>query len=170
MNDERKYTIKKILFGLMTVAVIACLVFLLMSMIFGLGFAEDAKYIMCMDQVNIRMGASTGADSVGWLEPCDVVYPDGKQKNGFMHCEIPSVEAGEGWIHKGYLVDDKPEKVNQKAYVTGSGKVQARKNVNGKRTRWLKPGGELRVYWYSDNWCITDCGYVMTDFLELDGE
>ena len=151
------------------IIVIAAVAFFILSILFGLGVAEDEQYVLCMDRVNIRLGASSRSDEIGWLEPGDIVYPDGKKKNGFVHCEIPSSEAGEGWVHRGYLVDYKPEKVNVKGVVTGNAKVQARKNVDGKRTRWLKPGGELKVYWWSDEWCLTDCGYVRSEFIELDG-
>ena len=140
-------------------------VFLLRS----IGIAEG-KYVLCMDRVNIRMGASSRSDQVGWLEPGDIVYPDGRKRNGFIHCEIPQIEAGEGWIHQGYLVEEKPERINCSGTVTGNGKVKARKYVDGKRTRWLKPGGELRVYWWTDEWCLTSCGYVRSEFIELDGE
>ena len=152
------------------IVVIAAVIFFLVSVISGLGLAEEGRYVLCMDRVNVRLGASSRSDEIGWLEPGDVVYPDGKKKNGFIHCEIPSIEAGEGWVHKGYLVDDQPERMNRTGIIIGNAKVQARKNVDGKRTRWLKPGGEVRVYWWTDDWCLTDCGYVKTDFIELDGE
>lgn len=151
---------------------IVAIVYTVISGLQSIGLAEiyDGRYVLCMDRVNIRLGASSKSDAIGWLEPGDVVYPDGKKKNGYYHCEIPSIEAGEGWVFGGYLVDDKPERAWCKGVVTGNGKVQARKYVKGKRTRWLKPGGVMKVYWVSDEWCITDCGYVMTDFIELVGE
>ena len=147
-------------------AVVAGVILLLNSA----GLAEDARYVMCMDRVNVRLGASSRSDEIGWLEPGDVVFPDGQKKSGFIHCEIPSIEAGEGWVHKGYLVDEPPEKMNRTGIVSSRAKVQARKNVDGKRTRWLKPGGEVRVYWWTSEWCLTNCGYVKTNFIELDGE
>ena len=159
---------------LITAFEIAFIVLVVLGIIFLLqqaGYAEDeAKYVMCMDRVNIRLGASTKTDAIGWLEPGDVVYPDGKIKNGFVHCEIPSIEAGEGWVKKGYLVDDKPKRVDRNATVISNGKLAARKNVKGKRTRWLKPGGELLVYYWSEDWCLTNCGYVQSQYLELDGD
>lgn len=152
------------------IVLLSVVILLALTLINHIGLAEDGMYVICSDRVNVRLGASSRSDDIGWLEPGDVVYPDGKKKNGFIHCEIPSIEAGEGWIHRGYLVDEPPEKMDRAGYVIGNSKVQARKNVSGKRTRWLKPGGEVRVYWWTSEWCLTDCGYVMTDFIELDGE
>lgn len=151
------------------IAVIAAIIFFIFSVLSGVGLADDVQYVICMDRVNVRMGASSRSDEVGWLEPGDVVYLDGQKKSGFVHCEIPSIEAGEGWVHKGYLVDEPPERMNRTGIIVGNAKVQARKNVDGKRTRWLKPGGEVRVYWWTSDWCLTNCGYVRTEFIELDG-
>ena len=148
---------------------LAAMVFFVFSILTSVGLADDVQYVICMDRVNVRMGASSRSDEVGWLEPGDVVYLDGQKKSGFVHCEIPSIEAGEGWVHKGYLVDEPPEKINRTGIIVGNAKVQARKNVDGKRTRWLKPGGEVRVYWWTSDWCLTNCGYVRTEFIELDG-
>ena len=169
-RQARKHNRIQIGITVVEILLVAVLIFAAITLLNNLGIAEDVNYVMCMDRVNIRMGASSRSDCVGWLEPGDTVYPDGKKKNGFIHCEIPSIEAGEGWIHRGYLVDEPPEKMDRAGYVIGNSKVQARKNVSGKRTRWLKPGGEVMVYWWTSEWCLTDCGYVMTDFIELDGE
>ena len=170
----RRYSIHRIGVTIIQAIAFALAIWMIIWFINGLGIAEEwedeGKYVLCMDRVNIRMSPNTKQEPIGWLEPGDVVYPDGKRRNGFIHCEIPSIEAGEGWIHRGYLVNDEPEKMNRTGVIASRWKVKARKNVNGKRTRWLKPGGTVRVYWWSEDWCLTDCGYVMTKFIELDGE
>jgi hypothetical protein len=142
------------------------------------GFAEDyeegyeIRYAICTkgDRVNVRPFPNTKSEPSGWLEPGDVVYLDGKKRNGFCHCVGLNTEAGDGWVHKGYLVDDPPELVNRTGVIAARSKVKARKNVGGARTRWLKPGGTVRVSYWSDIWCVTDCGYVMSKYIELDGE
>ena len=147
----------------------------------SVGFAEDwdehedefiIAYAICTkgDRVNIRRFPNTKHEPDGYLEPGDLVYLDGKKRNGFMHCVGLNTEAGEGWVHRGYLVYDPPEFVNRTGVITARSKVKARKNVDGKRTRWLKPGGTVKVWYWSDTWCVTDCGYVMSKFIELDGE
>jgi uncharacterized protein YgiM (DUF1202 family) len=173
VSEMRRFfqtTAGKIIIALAELAVLVALVSGVILLLEGVGLAEDVQYVICMDRVNVRMGASSRSDEVGWLEPGDVVYLDGRKKGGFVHCEIPSIEAGEGWVHRGYLVDEPPEKMNRTGVITGKSKVQARKNVDGKRTRWLKPGGEVRVYWWTSEWCLTNCGYVKSAFIELDGE
>ena len=134
--------------------------------------AEEPMYVICMpnDRVNIRLGASRTSSSVGWCEAGDLVYYDGITKNGYRHCVGLGVEAGEGWIHKGYLVDEPVEYINKDATVVSKSRLAARKNINGKRTRWLKPGGVVRIYYWTNEWALTNCGYVQSAYLELNGE
>ena len=121
------------------------------------------------DRVNIRKRPTSKSEAEGWLEPGDMVYLDGKKKNGYFHCVGMSNESGEGWVHKGYLVEDVPERMNCYATVVSKGKLAARKHVGGKRTRWLKPLASVKVYYWSEEWCVTNCGYVQTKYLELEG-
>ena len=163
------------------ILLIAIAVYFTITLCNNIGMAEEwdeheeeyqIMYAICTkgDRVNVRPFPNTANEPIGWLEPGDIVYLDGKKKNGFYHCVGINTEAGGGWVHKGYLVEDPPEKMNRTGVITANDKVQARKNVGGKRTRWLKPGGTVKVYYWSDTWCVTDCGYVMSKFIELDGE
>ena len=127
-------------------------------------------YILCDDYVNIRRHPNNNDEPLGRFETGDVVYLDGKKKNGYLHCIDLSLEMCEGWVNRHYVVYDKPIKVCQKATIVSKGRLAARKNVDGQRTRWLKPLAEVKVYWWSDAWCVTNCGYVQTQYLELDGE
>ena len=138
------------------------------------GIAEEeyeTMYAICQpgDRVNIRPFPNRNLTE-GWLETGDEVLVDGRKRNGFIHCVGLNNESGEGWVHKGYLVWDKPERVSCIGTVISRGKLAARKNVGGKRVRWLKPGGTVKVYYVSDEWCVTNCGYVKTEFLELEDE
>ena len=131
---------------------------------------DHVMYVICTpnDIVNVRCTPNTKQEPVGWLEAGDAVYPDGKKRNGFLHCVGLNVEAGEGWVHAGYLVEDKPELLNRHAVIVSKGRLAARKYVNGKRTRWLKPMASLTVFYWSDEWCLTNCGYVQSRYLELE--
>lgn len=139
---------------------------------FSEAYADEEKtaYVICApgDRVNIRVTPSTKREPEGWLEAGDMVYLDGRKKNGFAHCVHMSNESGEGWVHAGYLVDDEPQCVNSTAVIVSKGRLAARKNVGGKRTRWLKPLATLTVYYWSDEWCVTNCGYVQSKFLDLE--
>lgn len=130
----------------------------------------ETGYAICMpnDYVNVRPYPSTRNEPIGWLDPGDEVLLDGRRKNGYVHCICMSNEAGEGWVFAGYIVADKPEMLDCEATVDSNGRLAARKYVNGKRTRWLKPGATLKVYWRSDEWCATNCGYVQTQYLEME--
>ena len=160
---------------LLIAAVIWVAVTLYTSLGLGEAKAEDeyeTRYVICMpgDYVNIRPFPSTKHDSCGYLEPGDEVVTDGRKKNGFVHCVDMNTEASEGWVFAGYLITDKPERVSGTATIVSYGRLAARKYVNGKRTRWLKSGATVKVYYWSDSWVLTDCGYLMTKYLELDGE
>ena len=87
-----------------------------------------------------------------------------------MHCVGLTTEAGEGWVHKGYLVDEEPVYLNQNATIISRGRLAARKYVNGKRTRWLKPLATVKIYYWTSEWAVTNCGYIKSKYLELEGE
>jgi len=132
----------------------------------------EIAYAICAkgDHVNIRRSPGTGQEPSGRLEPGDIVHLDGQKRNGYVHIVGVANEDGEGWVHRGYLVSYPPELVDRDATVVSNGKLAARKNVGGKRTRWLKPGGIVHVWYMAQDWCCTNCGYVMTKHLELEGE
>lgn len=152
---------------------------LLVSAVTNVGVAEEwdeheeefeLAWVICMknDVVNVRQGASRSSCEIGRLESGTMVYLDGKKKHGYVHAVGLNTEYGEGWIHSGYLVDEEPEYVNCTAVIISKGRLAARKYVDGKRTRWLKPGAELKVYYWTDSWSLTNCGYVKSEFLELE--
>ena len=139
----------------------------------GLGEARaeefyDTMYVLCSDFVNVRMTPNKKMEPIGRLEAGDEVTVDGKKKNGYVHCVDMMLESCDGWVFAGYLTSDKPEKVNRKATVVSKGRLAARKYVNGKRTRWLKPQSTLTVWYWTDEWALTNCGYVKTKYLELE--
>ena len=180
-REIRKYSLFRIGVTILEILLIALAVFIAISLYKGAGMAEEwdehereyeIRYVICTkgDRVNVRPFPNTKNDPIGWLEPGDIVYLDGQRKNGFCHCVGINTEAGGGWVHKGYLVEDPPEFINRTGVISARSKVQARKNIGGKRTRWLKPGGTVRVSYWTDTWCVTDCGYVMSKFIDLDGE
>lgn len=137
------------------------------------GIAEKSDYteayILCVDYVNVRPFPNRKGEPVGRLESGDRVWLDGKKRNGFLHIVDTGMES-DGWVYKGFVVYDEPERIYQTAVIVSRGRLAARKYVNGRRTRWLKPKATLRVYYWSDDWCVTNCGYVQSRYLELVGE
>lgn len=134
-------------------------------------FAEETTgYIMCADFVYVRPFPNKRCEEIGRLETGDAVHLDGTKKNGYLHCVDTGLEQSDGWVFAGYVVYDEPSRVFQKATIVSGGRLAARKYVNGKRIKWLKPLASLTVYYWSDEWCVTNCGYVRSEYLELEGE
>ena len=159
----------------MCLIVIAVLVIIaLWNALMATANAEEdiVGYVICQpgDFVNIRSRPSGRIDVIGRFDAGDKIFLDGKKKSGYLHAVSLSLEVDEGWICEGYVVYDEPEYVNSSAVITSNGRLAARKNVNGERTRWLKNGASLKVYYMSDEWSVTNCGYVQTQYIELEGE
>lgn len=141
----------------------------------GLGEARADEYhetmfVLCDDYVNVRSSPSKRQEPIGRLEVGDSVTIDGRKKNGYVHCVDLTFESEEGWVFAGYLTEYKPEKIGRQATIVSKGRLAARKYVNGRRTRWLKSGAKLKVRYWTEEWALTDCGYVQSKYLELDGE
>lgn len=161
--------LKAVVEFLLILAAVCAIAAILESVSVAEGNVEEA-YVLCADYVNIRSSPGRKGAVIGRFESGDSLLIDGKQKNGYLHCVNLRLEQTDGWIHKGYVVHDKPSRMNQTATIVSKGRLAARNNVGGKRTRWMKPQASLTVYWWSDDWCVTNCGYVQTRYLELEGE
>ena len=159
------------------IVVIAIVVYVIVVLCTSFGIGEamaedryDTMYVMCSDFVYARATPNKKQEPIGRLDPGDEVVTDGRKKNGYYHCVDLNFEQADGWVYGGYLVYDRPEKLGQAATIVSHGRLAARKYVNGRRTRWLKSGAKLKVWYWSDDWALTDCGYVQSKYLELDGE
>lgn len=133
------------------------------------GLCDDYPvFILCNPKtpVNVRMAPKKGTSIVGRLDFGDCVETDGVKRNGFLH--VYAGDGGDGWIHAGYVVEDQPEKT-ERAYasVAASGRVLTYKRIGGKRNKWLNIGDELKVYALSEEWAVTNKGYVRTKYLEV---
>ena len=132
--------------------------------------AEDYKvFIFCnpATSVNVRKTAKKEAEIVGRLDFGDWVETDGKKRNGFLH--IYGIgEYGEGWIFAGYTVCDEPEK-EEKAWASigATGRVMTYRWVNGRKNGWVNVCDQVRVYALSEDWAVTDKGYIKTKYLEV---
>lgn len=133
-------------------------------------FGDEVEYFIICDpktSVCVHLAPKKSSEETGRLEFGDRVYADGKKKNGFMHCIGINNEWGEGWVHKGYLVEDKPIVCGKMATVVSNGKVFCRSCVNGTKHGSLKNGTEVKVLAYSDEWAVTKKGYIKTEYLEI---
>ena len=164
-----KVSIKKL-------ALLAVLLIVAAGSVIHFCFAEDngiKGYIICQpgDYIYGREKASRSSEAIGMLDTGDVIWTDGKTRNGYLHCINASFERDECWVYGGYVVFDEPKWMGGAvATVVSNGRLAARKNATGDVRAWLKNGTEIQVFWWSEEWCVTNRGFVMTQFIELDGE
>ena len=163
---------KKLLKTLFEIALIALVIYLFITLSSSVSFSEELTeaWVICQpdDYVNVRMNPSRKSQAVGYAEAGDPVMTDGKTKNGFIR--IYGIgEMGEGWIHSGYVVFDRPERIDRMACSISGGRVACRKWIKGKVRTWLKNCDEVKVYWFSEEWCVTNKGFVKTKYLEMEG-
>ena len=124
-------------------------------------------YCACQpnSEINIRAFPKHGAEVVGRVWPGDQLFTDGKKRGAWIHVIGASCDAGEGWIHKGYLSDAPVQEVNAE-FITTQNKVLARRFIGGKIRAKLKKGTTVKVFFITGNVAITDYGYMITDYLE----
>ena len=129
----------------------------------------STAWILCQpgDWVNVRRRASTRSESLGRLETGDTVRITGKTKDGFAHALV-SLEEAEGWVFGGYLVFDEPVPMDGRtATVRSSGRVACRKCVEGGRRCWVNDGDQVSVFYRTAEWCVTNKGFIKTEYLEV---
>ena len=132
--------------------------------------SEDKRvFILCNPKtpVNVRRMPKKGADISGRLEFGDWVITDGKEKNGYLHvCGI--TENGDGRVFAGYVVDDEPVKA-EKAWgnIATTGRVKTYRWINGKQNGWVNVCDEVKIFGMSEEWSVTDHGYIRTKYLEV---
>ena len=129
----------------------------------------DTFYVLCKPdgEVNVRERAKLKSPIVGCVFFADRIETDGKEENGFVHVVNLHAETDSGWIYKGLLSEYQPIKATGKAQVFGAERVAARKYAGGKLKKWLYEGQNVELYAISEDWCVTEYGYVMTKFLTV---
>ena len=176
-SKEAKETIRKSLIVAVEIILMVIVVYTIICLLNSIGFAEEGTitaYVICQpgDYVNIRSSAKFGNNLIGRLDSGDPIEIDGTVRNGFMRLvNMPLESASDAWVYAGYIVYDEPVNVHEReAIVVSNHNLAARKNCTGRIRRWLKTGTELIVYWFSETWCVTNKGFVMSQYIELDGE
>lgn len=146
------------------------LILLLLMLCYLAGAEDSTKYILCNPKVTnhvaIRRSPRKGAEETGRLDCGDSILTDGKTRNGYLHI-LGMTEYGEGWVHQGYVVDDKPiiEKCN--ATIAATGRVRSWKRIGTGKNGWLDIGTDVKVFARSEEWACTSRGYIRTKFLEV---
>lgn len=129
---------------------------------------EHELFIICNPNsyVCVRGSPDKGAERTGLLDCGDSVITDGEKKNGFLHI-LWITEADEGWVFLGYVVEDKPIIETVHANVAATGRVAARRYIGGKRRCWVNVCSEVKVYARTDEWAVTNKGFIQSQYLEI---
>ena len=132
--------------------------------------AEDQEcWILCQPDswVYAREKPKKKSTELGRLECGEMIYTDGKIKNGYLHVYGLNFELSEGWVSKGYIVFSEPyEPYFKDNKILSNGRVAARRTINGKRRCWVVNGQSIKVYMMSDEWSVTNKGFIKTKFIE----
>ena len=146
------------------------IVFACLSSILPASGSEDVYFIICNPNsyVCVRNSPKKGNNETGRFDCGDYVRSDGVKKNGYLH--ITEAMEGDGWIYAGNVVEDQPVIEKQKMRVNSNSNVICRRSVNGKKVGILTNGDVVTVYARSEEWAVTDKGYIMTEYLEVDNE
>ena len=151
-------------------SVISC--FILCVCLFNTGLAEKKErelqcWVLCQPDsyVNVREFAKKGNNEISIMECGDAAYTNGQTKRGFLYlCEVNN-ELGYGWIHKGYIVYSKPIIKTFETNIYSTGRVACLHSISGTRKCWIKPGDVVTVYAISDEWSVTNKGFIKTKYL-----
>ena len=147
-------------------------VFCLMVLLWSPACADDMRYpcwAFCQpdSEVLIRDRPGKGAQVVGAASCGTQLWTDWEERNGWIHLVDVNNETGDGWISEKYVVFDIPYHIDAEGVIKGKGRVACRDGIDGKLIGWANPGDMLAVYWVSNEWAVTDRGYISTDYVEV---
>lgn len=151
---------------------IAIASFLIGFFVFGPKVYAETCWVLCQPDsyVNIReTPKKTGI--IAGLADCGMEFEATKHtKAGFQQVYNLSLETDTGWINKGYLVYSQPVEVNSKVNIYSNGRVACWRSIGGRRRCWVRSGDTVELYWVSEEWSVTNKGYIKTEFLGVDYE
>ena len=132
-------------------------------MLFSVAAAESV-FVLCQPDsfVNVRMFPKRGAEVAGRVELGDELETDGERRNGFIH--VCGFEGG-AWINAGFVTEYPVTKCKAETEIVSTGRVACRRSVNGTRRKWLPNGQKVVIFAFSDDWAITNQGFIQTQYL-----
>lgn len=130
-------------------------------------YAETECWILCQPDsyVNVRPNSNKKGQAEGYLLCGDKAATENATRNGYLFLTQVSTERGEGWVNSGYVVYSKPVYLNKKVNICSKGRVACRRAIGGSRRCWAKDGDTVTVYYISDEWSITNKGFIKTEYL-----
>lgn len=138
----------------------------LLCLLFSFAYAEDV-WVLCQPDsfVNTRPFASKKQEPNGIMECGWKASTNGKTKKGYLYLDDLSNEDGYGWIHKGYVVYSEPVLITFETNIYAEGRVACWRSIGGKRRCWVQPGDVVTVYAVSEEWSVTNKGFIKTEYL-----
>lgn len=129
--------------------------------------ALTEAWILCQPDsyVNIRARASSKSQAEGYLLSGDRIWLDGETDDGYAHIDMASTERGEGWVHAGYIVFNKPQDINRQCVIRTNGRVACRRTIDGHRRCWVIDGSTVYVYKIAGEWAVTDKGFIKSEYI-----
>ena len=177
-KEERRDRIRVRIFVLIIAAVVAFILFegfgtvrmmrLFMSEAEAEGIQEEC-WILCRpgSYVSLREKPGKRAAEFGGALCGAKMWTDGTTRNGYLRVTEIAAEQDHGWVSARYVVYSEPREINCPLRIRSEGRVAVRKWIGGKIVKWMRDGDEILVYAMSDEWAVTEKGYIMTAFLEV---
>lgn len=124
----------------------------------------DSLYILCQPDsfVNVRAFPRKGAEIAGRVELGDELETDGVRRNGYIH--VCGFEGG-GWISTGFVTFTPVTVFKAETQINAKGRVACRRSINGTRRKWLSDGQKVVIFAFSDDWAITNQGFIKVRYL-----
>ena len=180
MKHYEKYTTNNRERKVFTVAVIAVLVVVVVSLAVTLCHGEEGLvtvYAFCDprpgNRVIVRAKPTKDSSELGYLECGDSFLTDAEERDGWIRC-CNVGEACEGWVFCGYVSTEKPEMVMEQFCCVAKNRVAVRRwqggpqIVRNRRKLWLNNCEDVTVFCTADGWACTSIGYIKAEYLEVD--
>lgn len=158
---------------LQTRIIYVLILMILFSTAYGLtraaqGEAEERTpvWILCQpgDYVNAREKPKKKSGIAGRMDAGFSTWTDGTETNGFT--KIDGFESNSAWVFSGYVTDEEPEYIGREYMIISEYKVLCRKWINGPRRCYVREGDLVTVYWWTKTWCVTNKGFVRSEYVD----
>lgn len=158
--------------GLLIMLLFGVIVAGIMVMLFGQAEAET-RWALCKDYLNVREKPNKHSAIVGYIDSCDSFETDGTIRNGYIRV-FGIGEAMDGWVYAGFTVDEQPERVDERYVCVAIRRAACRRWTDGPRISgkagWIYNGSDVRVFFRTSEWAVTNRGYIASEWLERDPE
>ena len=125
----------------------------------------EEVWVLCKPGGTVNLRATPGGRVFGGCQSGAKMWTDNKSRNGFLRVMELAAEEDSGWISSRYIVYDEPREIMGVMMICSEGRVACREWIGGKVVRWVQDGELVTVYWISDEWAVTEYGYIRSVYL-----